>query len=703
MNNNDIKEVIKSLRKYECVLQEGAKDCGVASLLTIIKYYNGSLPKEYLRNITNTTNDGVSALALIEAGRKLGFDTKGVEGDALELHNAFLPCIAHVILDKKYKHFVVVFEINRRKNYVIIGDPRSGIIKMSIDDFRKISTKTFLLFRLTKQLPTIKTNDSIKNSLYSILFNNKYDILLIILNSKLYTFLNIVVSFTFEFVIDKSLSQNSVDNLYILLSILFFLYMLKNVSYYYRNKLINFISHKFDYILINSSFSHILSLPYIYYKNRTTGEILTRVNDLAELRDLLSSILVTISGDLILAIFSLIILGSINLRLSIILVSIIIINTIISLIINEMMNNKLKEIKENSSKSNSYMIELIGAEETLKGQNIIDNVLSNFNIKYNKLLCSSYDYNNLSNNLILINNLSSSLITLLIMLIGSKMVLDGTFTLSKLITFNALSFYFIDPIKNVVNIKFNYKKMKIVKERINELLELKEENLYLDTNLVKEVKGDIEIRDLTYSYNKKDKILDNISLKIKEKEKVVIVSPSGYGKSTLSKIIARYIDIEKGHVYINNIDINDYNLWSIREDITYSSQNEFIFTDSIYNNLKIKNTCDEEIRNTCKMMLIDEIYQKRNCDINMLLEENGSNLSGGERQRVILGRTFLKKSNIYILDEAFSEIDKDRERIILNNIFKKYKDKTIIVISHKNDNIDIYDRVIDLSNLKYGY
>ena len=173
------------------------------------------------------------------------------------------------------------------------------------------------------------------------------------------------------------------------------------------------------------------------------------------------------------------------------------------------------------------------------------------------------------------------------------MVLDGTFTLSKLITFNALSFYFIDPIKNVVNIKFNYKKMKIVKERINELLELKEENLYLDTNLVKEVKGDIEIRDLTYSYNKKDKILDNISLKIKEKEKVVIVSPSGYGKSTLSKIIARYIDIEKGHVYINNIDINDYNLWSIREDITYSSQNEFIFTDSIYNNLRIKNTCDE--------------------------------------------------------------------------------------------------------------
>ena len=102
-------------------------------------------------------------------------------------------------------------------------------------------------------------------------------------------------------------------------------------------------------------------------------------------------------------------------------------------------------------------------------------------------------------------------------------------------------------------------------------------------------------------------------------------------------------------------------------------------------------------------MLVDEIYKKRNSDINMLLEENASNLSGGERQRVILARTFLKKSNIYILDESFSEIDKDSEKIILNNIFKKYKDKTIIVISHKSDNNELYDRIIDLEKLDYGY
>ena len=229
------------MRKYECVLQDGAKDCGVASLLTIIKYYGGTVPKEYLRNITNTTNDGVSALDLIEAGRHLGFETKGVEGDVLELHNVNLPCIAHVVFDNKYKHFVVLFEINRKKNYLIIGDPGKGIIKLNIDDFKKISSNRFLIYQLHKPLPEIKTNDNVKKSLYYILFNNRADILSIFINSTIYLILNISTAFTFQFIIDKSITQNSYDNLFIIIILVSLLYSLKNASLYFRNKYVNFI------------------------------------------------------------------------------------------------------------------------------------------------------------------------------------------------------------------------------------------------------------------------------------------------------------------------------------------------------------------------------------------------------------------------------------------------------------------------------
>jgi ABC-type bacteriocin/lantibiotic exporter with double-glycine peptidase domain len=114
MNNNDIKEVIKHLKKYNVVLQDGNKDCGVASLLMIIRHYKGDAPKEYLRDLTGTTKEGVNALSLIEAGKKIGFEAKGVYGDVLNIEKKNLPCIAHVVIDNKYKHFVVIYEINKK-------------------------------------------------------------------------------------------------------------------------------------------------------------------------------------------------------------------------------------------------------------------------------------------------------------------------------------------------------------------------------------------------------------------------------------------------------------------------------------------------------------------------------------------------------------------------------------------------------------
>ena len=174
-------------------------------------------------------------------------------------------------------------------------------------------------------------------------------------------------------------------------------------------------------------------------------------------------------------------------------------------------------------------------------------------------------------------------------------------------------------------------------------------------------------------------------------------------KSTLMKLLLRYYTPTNGKILIDGLDIKDLDLSFLRNNITYIGQNESLFTGSILQNLELVDNNKESIDKVCSITLLDSFMTKNSIDYNYIIEESGTNLSGGERQRVILARTFLKKSNIYILDESFSEIDKDSEKIILNNIFKKYKDKTIIVISHKSDNNDIYDRIIDLEKLDYGY
>ena len=175
-------------------------------------------------------------------------------------------------------------------------------------------------------------------------------------------------------------------------------------------------------------------------------------------------------------------------------------------------------------------------------------------------------------------------------------------------------------------------------------------------------------------------------MNIKYGEKILVTGKSGSGKSTLFRILMRYILIDYGVVSINNIDINHYHLESIRSNITYVNNNEYLFNDTLINNICMYKDYDlEEINKLKDICLI-------NCDLDKMIEENGFNFSSGEKQRVVLARALFRNSNIYIFDEALNQIDIYREKKILTNIFKYYKDKTIIIISHRNNNKNLFDR-----------
>jgi ABC-type bacteriocin/lantibiotic exporter with double-glycine peptidase domain len=204
--------------------------------------------------------------------------------------------------------------------------------------------------------------------------------------------------------------------------------------------------------------------------------------------------------------------------------------------------------------------------------------------------------------------------------------------------------------------------------------------------------GDIKINNLYYKIGNKI-IFNNCNLDIKLGEKILIVGKSGSGKSTLMKMLMRYVTIPYGMISINDIDINHYHLDSIRSNICYVSNNEYIFFDTLYNNICLyKDYSKDEFDQVMKCSLIDFVSLKDLC------EEGGINFSSGERQRIIIARSIIKNSNIYIFDEALNQIDINKEKKILENIFKLYSDKTIIVISHRNNNKKLFDRCIEVRN-----
>lgn len=689
------------MKKFEYVLQDGQKDCGVCALLTIIKCHGGLVSKEYLRTLTNTTSNGVSALSLLEAGKKLGFYTQGVSGDVLKLEERYLPCIAHVILDNKYKHFVVIHKIDRKKDIITIADPSRGIIKMDIDKFKAISTNNYLLFTPNRTIPIMRENDLIKHKIKNFIYDNKHTFYTILFLSMLFTLINLIISFNFQFLIDRVITYNSYNNLFVLSLIFFTIYALKNIIEYSREKILHFISHKLDYILINDSLSHILTLPHIYFKNRTTGEILSRISDLGELKETICDFVSTIFIDLIITIVTFFALINISSNLSVIILSILVVYSILVIFYNRYLNDDLKNLKEENAKINSIIIELINGINTIKSLNILSKVTEEYSLIYNKYLNVSYNFAKKINNKQALDNIVLSLVSLIILVIGGSLVIENDLKLSSLITFNSIIFYNMSSLKNILNFDVLIQKTKITISRINELLNIKEEKIYLDLNPIKNVKGDIIIKNLSFKHGD-TYILNNFSATFKEGKKILITGSSGCGKSTLAKLISGFFETRKNKIFIGKVDITDINLWNLREDVTYVSQDEYLFNNTLFENLNIRNARDKnKIIEIAKCMLLDDITSKNKSGYNMILEENARNISGGERQRIILARTFLKNSNIYILDETFSEIDIKKERIILNNIFKQFKDKTIIVISHKLDNSDLYDEVYNMED--YGY
>lgn len=681
-------------------MQDGVKDCGICSLLTIVRYYNGNYSKEYLRTITNTTKDGVTAFDLLEAAKNIGFDAVGVTGDVLDIANKNLPCIAHVVIQNKYKHFLVIYKIDKKNKVVMLADPSQGLVKMNVNDFEKMSTKVFLFLKPNKKIPYVKSESRVKNIIYNFLNENKKLLFIILLLSLLYNIISIMTSFNFQLIMNYALRHGSKYNLYIIFISMLILYILKELLIYIRNLVVNFISLKLDYSLITNVYSHILSLPYSYYRNRPVGEVIMRINDLGELKDSVSLLIVTFLLDIFLIIITLIFLFIINFKLTLIVVFTLILYFLVTFIYNKILFKMLRLNKKDSSAVNTFMVESIEGVMSIRGSNAFLQFKDKFSSLYNNFIISSYNFFKKYNTLNSINNFLISILIVVIITMGSIFVIDGNMDSSSIITYYSVLCFFLEPVKNVANFDVVIKKSRISIERIEELLMVEEEKILLDNQKITGKLKNILFKDVTFSYDFKNNVVNKLNLKIDEGEKVVIYGKSGSGKSTVAKILTRYLDIERGKVFINGYDINDYNLWSIREGITYVSQNEFLLTDTIYNNINMKGTRDAEyIFDVCKMIGVDKIVKFKNGGYNMILEENGSNISGGERERILLARAFVRDSDIYILDESFSEIDSLSEREILGKIFSKYKDKTIIVISHRMDNNDLYDRKICMEEL----
>ena len=601
-----------------------------------------------------------------------------------------MPVIAHIMVNKNIKHFIVIYEMNDSKDKIIIMDPSIGKKVISFSELSLLSTRNFIYLTPNKKIPVYKYRKIVKETIIDFVLINKMLIFILSVLTIIYFILGILISFHFKYLVDFSINYDISSNLYIISYFILALYILKNINSIEINIISLKLINKLDFILNNKIFKQLLLLPFSYYKNRSTGEIINRLKDLNVIREYITNILIFLFSDVVSIVVFIVFMFNIVKKITLLVIIYSILIIFINLFKKNILKNKLLKVKNKEDIVNSKLIEGINNFVTIKNNHIEKRLIDEYKINYNKLINSNYKF--IKNNYIFsfIDDLFNNILIVFIYLFGSYYVIIDRISIIELFIYINFFNYYLSSFNRIITIINNYSSYNISRRRIDDLFNINYES-FRDSYyfLPYDLKGNIKISNLNYKIGNRI-LFNNLNLNIKYGEKILVTGKSGSGKSTLFRILMRYILIDYGVVSINNIDINHYHLESIRSNITYVNNNEYLFNDTLINNICMYKDYDlEEINKLKDICLI-------NCDLDKMIEENGFNFSSGEKQRVVLARALFRNSNIYIFDEALNQIDIYREKKILTNIFKYYKDKTIIIISHRNNNKNLFDRCLVL-------
>jgi ATP-binding cassette, subfamily B, multidrug efflux pump len=499
--------------------------------------------------------------------------------------------------------------------------------------------------------------------------------------------------------VDNYIAKNDVHGLFYIILVIFGVLILHAALQFFITYVMQWVGQKVLFDIRDKVFSHIQSLSLKYFDKHPIGSLVTRVtNDIEALNQLFSSGVVNIIADFLLIFWLLGFMFYTNWQLALITLAVVPFLALTTVLFRKKIRDVFREIRAKVSEMNSFLNEFISGIAVVKIFAKEESQAEKFdtiNEKHKMLWEKSIFYYAIFFPII---ELLSSVSLALILWYTASSYFSGGITIGLLIAFTQYSEMFFRPIRDLTEKYTTMQSAMAASERIFDTLDTKEMIEYKDNgNIYKGLQNSIEFKDVSFSYDGEKPVLQIVNFEVKKGETVAIVGATGAGKTSIINLLLRFYEFNEGSILFDGKDIRSFDIDSLHNNIAIVTQEVFLFSRSIKENITLGSDYDDEqIIGTAEELGASLFIEKLPESYDTILNERGSTLSAGQRQLLAFCRAYITKPDILILDEATSNIDSVTEQIIEKALDKLLQGRTSIVIAHRLSTIKRADKIIVL-------
>ncbi|MEB3233482.1 MAG: peptidase domain-containing ABC transporter [Leptolyngbyaceae bacterium] len=691
-------------RQYTVYKQHSEEDCGAACLGAIAKHIGYPLPLAKIREVVGTSQHGTTLLGLQRGAEAIGFYSRSVQTNAEvldRLDEMPLPAILHW----KGVHWVVFY--GRQGQHYVIMDPAVGLRFLNRRELRD-GWSDWIALLLTPNLTKLSQHNDQPTSKLIHFFQQAwfYRTMLaqVLLINMVLGLLSLTTPFLIQILTDDVLVRQDLDLLNTVVVAIASLLIFSSTLGWIQANLILHFAKRLELNMV-MEFSHrLLNLPLRYFEDHRSGEVVSRLQDVQMVYQLVSQVVVGLPGQVFVAIISLLLMIHYSSALTTAALVISVLMSISTVAFLPALQRRTREALVQDAENQGVLIETFKGAMTLKTLVATNKFWEEFQDRLGRFSVLTFHTAQIG----ILNSSFAGVVSGLgnigLLWIGSQIVIQGQLSIGQLLAFHSMNRNFMGLISTLIGLMDGIARVKAATERLADVTDATSEIVSDETRAYLSLpdKVDITCQNLTFFYTGQTTLIEDLSIHIPGGKATAFVGPSGCGKSTLAKLIAGLYPTQSGNIRLGLYNLGDLALDCLRQNVMLVPQDAHFWSRTIVENFQLANpNCSlTHIITVCQAVDADGFISELPNQYYTVLGEFGANLSGGQRQRLAIARALLTNPPVLLLDEATSGLDQDSEARVLAGLLDYRQGKTTIIISHRPSILNYVQWIIRLEKGK---